>query len=197
MYYQPVLKGFGDQRIASKIVLDRTDQHETDQVIAVMAFHTWETNGSAATVEDQFFPCDASGSSSEVAHRPRKLSGGALTDDSEKPSLMITSVSLQLLRGSIAGTVAKTTVYPFDRLKMIYQVGRYYYNHHRGGRRSVPLLMFHHQVKGSVVGPFKLRAFFGHIRSLIASEGVLSLWKGNLAAVSRYKLANWCCTTNK
>lgn len=32
------------------------------------------------------------------------------------------SVPVQLLRGSLAGTIAKTVVYPFDRLKMIYQV---------------------------------------------------------------------------
>lgn len=38
------------------------------------------------------------------------------------PASMRTSIPIQLLRGSIAGSIAKTLVYPFDRLKMIYQV---------------------------------------------------------------------------
>lgn len=41
------------------------------------------------------------------------------------------------------------------------------------------------QVKGSVVGQFKLRAFFSQVGSLITYEGFFSLWKGNVAAVCK------------
>eukprot|EP00920_Eleutheroschizon_duboscqi_P025978 GHVT01064208.1.p1 GENE.GHVT01064208.1~~GHVT01064208.1.p1 ORF type:complete len:329 (+),score=53.08 GHVT01064208.1:216-1202(+) len=65
------------------------------------------------------------------------------------------------LRGSVAGTVAKSLVYPFDRLKMI------------------------HQVKGSVVGQFRFQRLFSLMRQITRSEGLGSLWKGNLTSFAR------------
>lgn len=71
------------------------------------------------------------------------------------------NIVCNVLRGSIAGTIAKTMVYPLDRLKMIYQV------------------------KLSTVGRFRIRRFARELHQLARAEGILSLWKGNLAAVCR------------
>ncbi|KAL8272749.1 hypothetical protein Esti_003299 [Eimeria stiedai] len=68
----------------------------------------------------------------------------------------------QFLRGSLAGTMAKTAVYPFDRLKMRLQV------------------------KSTVAhATFSLRQLPHDLRQLVRSEGFLSLWKGNSSALCR------------
>lgn len=68
----------------------------------------------------------------------------------------------QFLGGSIAGTTAKTIVYPLDRLKIRLQV------------RSA-----------AVGNSFSIRLLPHELRQLVRSEGVLSLWKGNFSAVCR------------
>uniref|UniRef100_A0A0G4HIR1 Mitochondrial carrier protein n=1 Tax=Chromera velia CCMP2878 TaxID=1169474 RepID=A0A0G4HIR1_9ALVE len=68
---------------------------------------------------------------------------------------------LKFLSGSAAGVTAKSLVYPLDRLKMIYQV------------------------KGSSLGPFRLRDVAPQLYRIARTEGILNLWKGNLAGVGR------------
>jgi hypothetical protein len=85
------------------------------------------------------------------------------------PSALHTSPTLErwqkeiwhFLSGSIAGSVAKTLVYPMDRLKMIYQV------------------------KGDSVGKFRMRTIFSQLAHVARSEGPLALWKGNLTSFVR------------
>lgn len=68
----------------------------------------------------------------------------------------------QFLRGSIAGTTAKTIVYPLDRLKMRLQV------------------------KSAATGAsFSVRRLPHELSQLVRSEGLLSLWKGNSSALCR------------
>jgi len=71
-------------------------------------------------------------------------------------------VAWRLLRGSLAGIIAKSTVYPLDRLKMIYQV------------------------KVSVVGPFRARLMFNELAHIFRTEGALALWKGNIASLAKH-----------
>ncbi|KAL8437736.1 hypothetical protein Efla_006628 [Eimeria flavescens] len=71
-------------------------------------------------------------------------------------------VLCQFLSGSLAGTTAKTAVYPLDRLKMRLQV------------------------KSTAAGiHFALRRLPHEFSSLVRSEGALSLWKGNSSALCR------------
>lgn len=80
---------------------------------------------------------------------------------------------LHFLSGSCAGALAKTMVYPLDRLKMIYQVSASYF-------------VFHSfQVRGGLKGKFQLRKIFLDINELIRNEGIRSLWKGNLSVLCR------------
>eukprot|EP00918_Siedleckia_nematoides_P099915 GHVU01218565.1.p1 GENE.GHVU01218565.1~~GHVU01218565.1.p1 ORF type:complete len:107 (-),score=4.93 GHVU01218565.1:769-1089(-) len=68
----------------------------------------------------------------------------------------------KLLRGSLSGGLAKTCVYPLDRVKMVYQV--------IGAR-----------------GQFRLRDIFRELRVIATGPGgPASLWKGNLASIVRF-----------
>lgn len=68
----------------------------------------------------------------------------------------------QFLRGSIAGTTAKTIVYPLDRLKMRLQV------------------------RSAAIGDaFSVRLLPHELSQLVRNEGLLSLWKGNFSALCR------------
>ncbi len=65
----------------------------------------------------------------------------------------------QLVAGALAGAAAKTCIAPLDRVKIMFQVSQQ---------------------------PFTLHAVASRITALIRAEGLLSLFKGNMATVARY-----------
>eukprot|EP01066_Platyproteum_vivax_P008361 Platyproteum_vivax@DN3497_c0_g1_i1.p1 len=65
------------------------------------------------------------------------------------------------LSGAVAGAVAKTAVYPLDRVKMIYQV------------------------KGNIKGTFKFSCILKELKSILHNEGFVGLWKGNASSFGR------------
>jgi hypothetical protein len=68
-------------------------------------------------------------------------------------------IGLSLVAGGVAGAIAKTTIAPMDRVKILFQVSQQ---------------------------KFSLRLAGQMVVSIARKDGVLALWRGNSATVARY-----------
>lgn len=92
---------------------------------------------------------------------PEKTEENTTSTPSHQKTKGVTTrgVATELLSGSIAGAVAKTLIAPLDRTKIIFQT--------------------------SSVKEFSWRAMGAEMNRIIKEEGVLSLWRGHSATLSR------------
>eukprot|EP00921_Rhytidocystis_pertsovi_P011742 GHVQ01019010.1.p1 GENE.GHVQ01019010.1~~GHVQ01019010.1.p1 ORF type:complete len:372 (+),score=16.07 GHVQ01019010.1:450-1565(+) len=126
---------------------------------------------SPVSVSKTSFLASSSSSSPPVSLSPSASQAsqyGSLYGDGSFVNSPEFCTACKFLRGAVAGSIAKTITYPFDRLKMIWQV------------RS-PVAGTHLLCRGS----FHVGDILRGISEVIRQEGFLALWKGNMTSFTR------------